>query len=169
MRTMQISAAMIAALLFAGGPTMTQQKTTGDRAKERMAIEQTVKHFMEAWNEHDAHAFAMTFTEDADFTNVAGMHANGRSNVETFHAGVFAAIFKNSHETGQVRSIRFLTPRLAAVDADWRMTGATVQDGHPQPNRKGLLNWVMAKQPSGSWLIEVMHNTELTNAPAITK
>ena len=169
MRSLQISVAIVGALLFAGRSTMTQQQTAPDHAKDRAAIEQTVTRFMDAWNVHDAHAFAMTFTEDADFTNVVGTHARGRANVESFHARVFATVFKNSHQTGEIGSIRFLTPELAAVDVDWQMTGATFPNGSPMPNRKGLLNWVMAKQADGSWLIEVMHNTESTDRPAIAK
>lgn len=169
MRALRISVAMMGALLFAGRPTMAQLQTTHDQVRDRAAIEQTVERFLDAWNKHDAHAFAMTFTKDADFTNVAGMHARGRANVEKFHAPVFATIFKDSHQTAQIRSIRFLTQDLAVVDVDWQMTGATFHDGSAQPSRKGLLNWVMAKQADGSWLIEVMHNTELTDRPAITK
>lgn len=48
---------------------MAQQKTTNDHAKERAAIEQTLEYFLDAWNTHDAHAFAITFTQDADVTN----------------------------------------------------------------------------------------------------
>jgi uncharacterized protein (TIGR02246 family) len=148
---------------------MAQHQTTDDHAKDRAAIEQTVERFLGAWNKHGAHAFAMTFTEDADFTNVAGTHARGRANVETFHARVFATVFKNSYQTAQIRSIRFLTPDLAAVDVDWQMTGVILPNGTPMPNRKGLLNWVMARQAGGAWLIEVMHNTDLTNAPGTAK
>ncbi|MGB7022751.1 MAG: SgcJ/EcaC family oxidoreductase [Candidatus Acidiferrales bacterium] len=169
MRTTKFLVAMLAVFFLAGRPAMNQRQTTDDHAKDRAATRQTVERFLDAWNTHDPHAFAMTFTEDADFTNVAGMHARGRANVEKFHAPVFATIFKDSHQTAQIRSIRFLTPDLAAVDVDWQMTGATFQDGSPQPSRKGLLNWVMAKQADRSWLIEVMHNTELTDRPAITK
>jgi len=149
---------------------MIQQKPVrADEEEDRAAIAHTVERFIDAWNKHDAHAFAMTFTEESDFTNVRGTHAHGRNNVDSFHAAVFATIFKNSHQTAQVRSIRFLTPNLAAVDVDWQMTGTTSEDGSPRPERKGLLNWVMAKQGDGSWLIEVMHNTELTNAPPPSK
>lgn len=169
MRTPQILVAILATLLFAWTPTMAQHQTTDNHATDRAAIQQTVERFLDAWNKHDANAFAMTFTEDADFTNVAGTHARGRANVETFHARVFATVFKNSHQTAQIRSIRFLTPELAAVDVDWQMTGATFPNGSPMPNRKGLLNWLMARQADGTWLIEVMHNTELTDRPAIAK
>ena len=30
----------------------------------------------------------------------------------------------------------------------------------------GLLDWVLARQSDGAWLIEIMHNTDLTNYPA---
>lgn len=159
---------MIATLLLFGGFGMAQQKAVPERAIDRAAIEQTVANFLNAWNTHDVHAFAMTFTEDADFTNVLGVHAQGRANVETFHARVFDTVFKHSHQTAQIRSLRFLGPDLAAVDVDWQMTGV-VRNGIPVPRRKGLLDWIMAKQADGSWLIEIMHNTELTNAPASTK
>ena len=145
------------------------QQAAPDGANDRAAIEHTLENFLHAWNTHDARAFALTFTPDADFTNVIGMHAHGRANVESFHAPVFATVFKHSHQTAQIRSIRCLTPHLAAVDVDWQMTGATDRDGRPRPDRKGLLDWIMAKQPDGSWLIEIMHNTDLTNAPGAAK
>jgi uncharacterized protein (TIGR02246 family) len=151
-------------------PEMPHQTNAGgSEDKDRAAIAQTLDRFRDAWNTHDAHAFALTFTDDADFTNVAGVHAQGRANVEAFHAPVFAGVFKDSHQTGKIRSIRFLKPDLAAADIDWEMTGAKSPDGKPRPYRRGLLNWVMAKQADGSWLILVMHNTELTDYPAPAK
>jgi ketosteroid isomerase-like protein len=75
----------ISASLF-GLAAFAQQSTARPDEQAKAAIELTVNRFLDGWNKHDAHAFAMTFTEDADFTNVQGMHANGRSNVEAFHA-----------------------------------------------------------------------------------
>ena len=128
------------------------------------AITHTLGQFVDAWNKHDAHAFALTFTEDADFTNVQGVHAKGRANVESFHALSFAGVFKDSHLSANIRSVRMLTPGLAAVDIEWQMTGARAPDGSERPNRMGLLDWIMAKRSGGKWLIEVMHNTDLNKA-----
>jgi uncharacterized protein (TIGR02246 family) len=155
--------------IFSGGLAIArpQNSAVDSHETDRAAIAQTVADFLNAWNLHDAHAFAETFTEDADFTNVAGDHGQGRAHIEAFHAPMFNSTFKDSHQTASIRSIRFLRPDLAAVDVDWEMTGARSADGTPRPLRKGLLNWVMAKQRNGSWLIQVMHNTDLTNfAPA---
>ena len=148
---------------------LPQSSADQTREKETAAIARTVERFTDAWNRHDAHAFSLTFTDDADFTNVAGEHAKGRANVESFHAPAFAGIFKDSHQTAKIRSIRFLNAHLAAVDVDWEMSGAKSPDGTPRPARKGLLNWVMARQSDGAWLIEIMHNTELTDRPAPPK
>jgi uncharacterized protein (TIGR02246 family) len=149
---------------------MPQNSAADSHEKDRSAIAQSVANFVSAWNIHDAHAFAATFTEDADFTNVAGTHANGRANIEAFHAPMFAGVFKDSHQAGQIRSIRYLRPDLASVDVDWQMTGAKTPDGLARPPRKGLLDFVMVRQSDGAWLIEVMHNIELSSSsPAPAK
>jgi hypothetical protein len=79
---------------------------------------------------------------------------------------MFAAVFKDNHQTAVIRSIRFLGSDLASVDADWHMTGARTPDGVPRPPRKGLLDFAMARRSDRSWLIEVMHNTVLNCSSA---
>jgi uncharacterized protein (TIGR02246 family) len=171
MRTLPDAFLSLLLLVCPGLFALALPQSSADRTKDKetAAIARTVERFVDAWNQHDAHAFALTFTQDADFTNVAGDHAQGRANVESFHAPAFAGIFKDSHQTAKIRSIRFLTAHLAAVDVDWEMTGAKSPDGTPRLGRKGLLNWVMARQSDGAWLIEIMHNTELTDRPTRPK
>jgi uncharacterized protein (TIGR02246 family) len=82
----------------------------------------------------------MVFAEDADFTNVRGMSAHGRPDVEKFHAPRFATTFKDSLQKMTEIKIRFIRPDVAAVDAWWEMTGAKTQEGQVIPLRKGLLN-----------------------------
>jgi uncharacterized protein (TIGR02246 family) len=130
-------------------------------ANDEQAIRKLVTDFMDAWNKHDAHAFAETFTEDADFTNVRGDSAHGRKAVEDFHAPMFATRFKNTHQTAADVKIRFLSSDIASLDIHWEMTGALEADGTPIPIRKGLLNWVVTRH-GDRWLISVMHNQELT-------
>jgi len=124
-------------------------------------IQQLVSAFMSAWNKHDAHAFAGTFTEDADFTNVRGVGAHGRNAIEQFHATVFETIFKQSHQTATDVRTRFVASNVASVDVRWEMTGSTAPDGTPIPLRKGLLTWLVTER-DGRWLITVMHNQDLT-------
>jgi uncharacterized protein (TIGR02246 family) len=136
--------------------------------QDRSAIQRGVTALADAWNKHDAPAFATAFTEDADFTNVVGQSAHGRAGIEAFHAPFFATIFKGSHLVAAIRSVRFLTADWAAVDVDCELTGAKAPDGSPRPFRKTLINCVMARQKDGSWLIEVLHNSEIPVASPAT-
>jgi uncharacterized protein (TIGR02246 family) len=149
----------IAVIAFAGlaliPPGQTKMET------DQQAIVSVVDRFVDAWNRHDAKAFAAVFAEDADFTNWRGAGASGRSNIEEFHAPMFATIFKNSHQKYSSIKTRFIRPDVAAVDVRWEMTGAMDAEGNPQPDRHGLLMFVMTKN-GGEWQILVMHNLDLT-------
>lgn len=123
-----------------------------------------IDRFVEAWNRHDAKAYAAVFAEDADFTNWRGEGASGRSKIEECHAPMFATIFKNSHQRYTAIKTRLLRPDLAAVDVHWEMTGVTDSHGNPRPDRQGLLSFVMTKD-AGQWQIVVMHNLDLTVLP----
>ena len=129
------------------------------------AIHAVINRFVDAWNHHDAKAFAAVFSEDADFTNVRGMGASGRAAIEAFHAPVFATIFSKSHLEYTDIKTRYLRSDIAAVDVRWKMTGAMDPQGNPWPEREGLLNFVMAKN-DGRWEIAVMHNLEISALPS---
>lgn len=136
---------------------------TGTETDEH-AIRTLMDRFMDAWNRHDAKAFAAVFSEDADFTNVRGMGATGRVKIEAFHVPVFAGIFSKSHLEYTDIKMRFLRPDVAAVDVHWKMTGAMDPQGNPGMDREGLLNFVMEKN-AGQWEIVVMHNLDTSALP----
>jgi uncharacterized protein (TIGR02246 family) len=158
MRRLVLGIAVTTLLTFLGGAQAM------DNHQDEQAIRKVVADFTEAWNKHDAHAFSMVFSEDADFTNVVGKGTKGRAEIEKFHAPGFATSFKNSHLESDGIRIRFIKPDVAAVDVVWEMTGAMGADGKPRPLRKGLLNVIMTKD-NNSWLITVMHNMDLPAAP----
>jgi uncharacterized protein (TIGR02246 family) len=133
------------------------------RGHDEASIRQVLARFVDAWNRHDAAAFAMVFAEDADFTNVRGMRAHGRAAIEAFHAPLFATRFKDSHQEIDQIEVRFLQPDAAAVDAWWQMTGARTAQGQERSLRKGLLNLVVMREHD-RWSIVVMHNTELPSS-----
>jgi len=142
----------------------TMSNQAGTEEDDEKAIRMLIDSFMEAWNRHDAHAFATLFAEDANFTNWRGMSATGRSKIEEFHAPIFATIFRNSHLENTDTKIRFIRADVAAVDVRWEMKGALDAQGNPKPDRRGLLNFVMSKN-AGQWQIIVMHNLDLTALP----
>src|ERR1700694_11358 len=147
-------------LLILIASSALSQIATPNREHDEQGIKQVLTEFVEAWNRHDAKAFSMLFAEDADFTNVRGMSAHGRTEVEKLHAPRFATNFKDSNQKIPETKIRFITPDVAAVDARWEMPGAKGQDGQEIPLRKGLLNFIMTRS-SGQWLIMIMHNMDL--------
>ena len=159
-----LSLPLLLVLISSSGPSQTV--TPPSREQDEKGIKQVLTAFVEAWNHHDAKAFSMVFAEDADFTNVRGMSAHGRAEVEKFHAPRFATNFKDSNQKITEIKIRFITPDVAAVDARWEMTGARRVEGQEVRLRKGLLNFIMTRSDS-QWLIKVMHNMELLERPNI--
>lgn len=158
-----LSLLLILATCAVGQTADGEAKATGNpRDEER--IRKVLANFIEAWNKHDAKAFSLVFAEDADFTNVRGMSAHGRAEVEKFHAPRFATTFKDSHQKMTEIKVRFIRTDVAAVDAWWEMTGAKTQEGQDIPLRKGLLNFVMTKE-GDKWFITVMHNMNLPDSP----
>lgn len=154
---------LILSSLAVGLATPGQSRPADDLQAEQ-GISKVLADFLEAWNKHDAKAFALVFAEDADFTNVAGISAHGRAEVEKFHAPRFATTFKDTHQTITETKMRFIKPDVALVDARWEMTGAKNPQGQDIGLRKGLLTFVMTKE-GNSWFITVMHNMNLPASP----
>jgi len=138
----------------AGSWAQMVSKTDADTA----AIKQCVAKWEDAWNRHDAHATAVAYVEDGDFSSTTGVPSHGWKELEAHYNEIFTTFLKDAQRTDTVRSIRFLTPEIASVDIDWQMTGARTRDGKDAPNRKGLLNWVVTKH-NGQWMITIYHES----------
>ncbi len=152
---------MMAVFCLAGPAAVLAQ---GGSEADRKAIRELMDQFAAAWNRHDAHAWAAIFAEDADFTNVRGVSASGRPDIEAFHVKVFQTMFKNSVIKFTDIKTRFVRPDVAGVDVHWEMEGATDPQGNPTPGRRGLLNLMMTKD-GGKWEVAVMHNLDLVAPP----
>ena len=146
------------ALLTVPGSVSAQSQPNGAET-DSAAIKQVCADFSENFSRHDAHGVAMTFAEDADFTNMRGSHSHGRADIEKWFASLFRGNLKDSLRTDTVKSIRFFTPELAAVDADTVITGTKAADGSEIPLRKGLMVVLMTKQ-NGRWFISTFHEAE---------
>jgi uncharacterized protein (TIGR02246 family) len=140
-------------------PAFPAQKSPAASDADSAAIKQVFTDFYESFSRHDAHATAMTFAEDGDFTNMRGVHRRGRKDIEAWFVSLFAGNLKDSHRTDIVRSIRFFTPDVATVDADTTITGTKAADGSEIPPRKGLMIATLTKR-DGSWRIATFHEAE---------
>src|SRR5579885_1021379 len=54
------------------------------------AISNLYHNLLDAWNNRDAHAYALLFAEDANVTGYDGSQMNGRSEIETELSRIFA-------------------------------------------------------------------------------
>jgi uncharacterized protein (TIGR02246 family) len=160
MRFPNIFAARAILLTLVTLPCTVYAQTQSTAAEtDTVAIKQACADFSENFSRHDAHGVAMTFAEDADFTNMRGNHSHGRADIEKWFAALFRGNLKDSLRTDSVRSIRYFTPDLAAVDADTVITGTKAADGSEIPLRKGLMVVLMIKQ-NGRWFIGTFHESE---------
>jgi uncharacterized protein (TIGR02246 family) len=160
MRFPSILAAQVILLALLTSPcTAPAQSQPDGNEADSAAIKQVCADFSENFSRHDAHGVAQTFSEDADFTNMNGRHSQGRKDIETWFAGLFRGNLKDSQRTDTVKSIRFFSPELAAVDADTVITGTHGPDGSDVPPRKGLMIVLVTKQ-NGRWFIGTFHEAE---------
>ena len=135
--------------------------------RDVQAIHHVLDAYQDAWNRHDAHAFSLVFTPDAEFTNVRGIpYPGGRAGIEKAHTPLFATMFRDSRNTTTGVNIRFLRPDVASVDVRWRMTGARDRHDHPRPPVSGFRDMVLTRDKTRHWLIAVFHNVEIPVASA---
>lgn len=111
----------------------------------------------DAWNRHDATAYANLFTEDGDVVNVVGWWWKGRSQIESRLTAAFAFVFRESTMTITNVDVRFLSPDLALAHVRWTMVGAKAPPNIPEP-KEGIQLQVL-KKSAGKWLIASFQNT----------
>jgi uncharacterized protein (TIGR02246 family) len=112
----------------------------------------------DAWNRHDAAAFARLFTDDGDVVNVLGWWWKNPAEIRGKLEDAFAFVFRDSALTITDVQIRFLQPTIAVAHVWWTMDGAKAPPGAPAPPRRGVQLQVLSKQ-SGRWLIASFQNT----------
>lgn len=143
--------ALLAVALQGAAESQTQNK---DEAAIREVVQARQQ---DAWNRHDAKAYADLFTEDGDVVNVVGWWWRGRGEIEKKLSDAFTFVFRESTLTVTEVDIRFLTPEIAVAHVRWTMTGARPPPQIPEP-RQGIQLQVLRKE-GGKWLITSFQNT----------
>jgi uncharacterized protein (TIGR02246 family) len=127
------------------------------QASDDAAIRQLQERQSDAWNRHDAAAYAKLFTADGDIVNVLGWWWRGRQEIESKLAPAFASVFRDSKLTITDVQVRFLSPAVAIAHVRWTMDGAKAPPGGQAP-REGIQLQVLTRQVDG-WLIASFQNT----------
>jgi uncharacterized protein (TIGR02246 family) len=143
------------AILVAAVSAPRSHGATRDRDESEIRALQTRQ--VEAWNGHDAKAYADLFEDDGEVVNVVGWWWKGRAEIEGKLTAAFASVFRESTLTITEVEVRFLTPEIAVAHVRWTMTGARTPPPIPEP-RAGLQTQVLRKS-AGRWRISAFQNT----------
>ena len=127
------------------------------QSPDETAIRAVEARQAEAWNRHDAAAYAALFTEDGDVVNVAGWWWKGRAEIEARLTAAFAYVFRESTLTITGVEVRFLAPDVAIARVRWTMTGQRMPPGMPDPGQ-GIQLQVLTRR-AGRWSIASFQNT----------
>ena len=131
-----------------------------DTEQDKAAIRDVVgTQQADAWNKHDAKAYAALFTEDGDCVNVVGWWWKSRAEIEQKLTAAYLFVFKESVLTIKDSDIdvKFLASDIAVAHVRWTMTGARTPKGIPEP-QQGIQTQILKKQ-SGKWLVAEFQNT----------
>jgi uncharacterized protein (TIGR02246 family) len=150
----RLFAVVVAAFLAFGVPGSSAQTNS---STDEAAIRQVVQQVQDGWNAHDGKAFAAPFATDADYVVVNGMKVKGREAIEQGHTGIFSSIYKDSHNVGTVKSVRFLRPDVAVVHTEWNLE---YRAGGESKKAQAMSTMVMTKE-GGSWSIAAFQNTPI--------
>jgi len=152
MNRISLKSSVSIAILFSTVSFVAANQSTEDTAIRALETRQ-----QEAWNHHDAKAYASLFTEDGDCVNVVGWWWKGRAEIERKLTDAYVYVFKDSTLTITGVDIRFLTPQFAVAHVRWTMTGARTPAGLPVP-QQGIQTHLLQKS-RGQWLIAAFQNT----------
>jgi len=132
--------------------------------EDTKAIVKIAAELMDARNRRDPVAFVSHCADDVEFTNVAGKTTRGKEALERALRSFYETDFvKKTKQVTEETTVKFVKPEVASLDIRWRTQGAIDPTGQP---RRGIINAILAKDPSEGWKIKVSHNTQLVQGEA---
>ena len=152
MTSQKLICAFLMLMTGLGIPALGAQ-SAGDEAE----IRDLQARQQQAWNRHDAKAYAALFTEDGDVVNVVGWWWKGRSEIETQLTAAYAVVFRDSTLRIDDVQVRLLARDVAVAHVRWSMEGAKTPPGIPEP-RRGIQIQVLQKRDR-VWRIAAFQNT----------
>ena len=75
-----------------------------------------VNNMMQAWRDHDGHAYAAEFWPDAEFVNIFGAVMKDQEEIATLHDRIMKGPLKERQPQMTIRRIRRLAPNVIIVD-----------------------------------------------------
>lgn len=127
-------------------------------AADEPAVRGLYQRLMDGWNRGSATAFAEPMMEDVDFVPFDGVQLKGRDAIVRFHGPLFETHLAGTRLTGEVTSVRFLSPTVALMHA----RGGTLMRGQSKasPARDSIQTMVAVKGES-DWRLAAFQNTRV--------
>lgn len=132
-----------------------------DRADEQV-IQEILQQIESAWNHYDSVSLAAVFAEDANFIHIFGGQLDGQAAIEAAHQNIFETLYKGSHASFLLRSIRFLRPDVAVVFA---RAHVKFKEGN-EAREMEIHPTLVAPKDQEKWQIVAFQNTKISEVPA---
>ncbi|MEO8575827.1 MAG: SgcJ/EcaC family oxidoreductase [Gemmatimonadales bacterium] len=152
MKTLHLAVGLLISIAASTVPSAAVAQTSDEEEIRNVQVRQA-----DAWNRHDAAAYAGLFTVDGDVVNVVGWWWKGRSEIESKLTSAFAFVFSQSRMAITDVHVRFLSSDIALAHVSWTMAGAKTPPGIPEP-KEGIQLQVL-KKSAGKWMIASFQNT----------
>jgi uncharacterized protein (TIGR02246 family) len=128
---------------------------------DEAAIQAILQQLEAAWNAYDSVSFAALFAEDANFIHIFGGQLDGRTAIEAAHGVIFNTIYRGSHASFKLRSIRFVRPDVAVVFA---RAHVDFNEGNETRELETRPTLIIAKEKA-KWQIVALQNTRISEVP----
>jgi uncharacterized protein (TIGR02246 family) len=128
---------------------------------DEAAIQAILQQLETAWNAYDSVSFAAWFAENANFIHIFGGQLDGRAAIQAAHKVIFNTIYKGSHASFALRSIRFLGPDVAVAFAQASVKFKENDEVRELETRPTLI----VVKGKGKWQIVVFQNTKISEVP----
>ena len=128
---------------------------------DERAIQEILERFEGAWNRYDSVSIAVLFGEDATFIHIFGGQLDGRAAIETAHRVIFDTIYKGSHASFTVHSVRLVRPDVAVVFARAHVQFEEGEERREIETRPTLV----ALREQGKWQVVAFQNTKISEVP----
>jgi uncharacterized protein (TIGR02246 family) len=125
-------------------------------------IQGILQHLESAWNRYDSAGFAAVFAEDANFIHIFGGQLDGRTAIEAAHRNIFETIYRGSHASFVLRSMRFLRSDVVVAFARAHVKFKEGDQAREIETRPTLI--VVKEQDK--WQIVAFQNTKVSEVPA---
>jgi uncharacterized protein (TIGR02246 family) len=134
-------------------PTSRIPQALTDEAALRIVPERTT----EAWANHDARAFAETFTADTKVV-IAGSYLEGRDQVRAYMSAAFSGPIKGTTVVSDPVSVEYISPDTGLVMTE----GGIVLPGQSTVSAAHAIRgtWVLSVD-DGEWRIRAYHSSPI--------